>query len=467
MHTADDGLNLSAPARAQLAEMALAAVQTRLSDDLVSPAVMGSGAPLRPAIAADPADAGTTLAALLKTLATGANTRSPRYLGYLPAGGLFTAAVADFLAAALNPYAGLAAVSPGAAALESDVVRWLNTAVGMPQTASGVLTSGGSLATLTAVIAAREAYDVPARGAHRFVVYAGEHRHHSIDRALRFAGLSDCPLRVVPSDKRYRMDAGALRRLLADDAASGLTPWLVVATAGTTSSGSVDPLADVIAAARRAGAWVHVDAAYGGLFRLSEKAADVLAGVGDADTVVVDPHKSLFLPYGSGALLARERSLLLAPFGHEAAYLEQGDDAGPDSPADLGLELSRPFRALRVWLPLQLSGTRAFADALTAKLVLARGVHAELALDPRLEVGPAPDLAVVTFRPLPVHGDADAFTAEVARRLRADGEVFLTTTRLDGRLTLRVAVGSARTGADDVRSALKTVLRVVDAVRGQ
>ena len=406
---------------------------------------------------------------------SGVNTRSPRYLGFLPAGGLHTSALGSYLGAVINPYSAMRALSPGAADLEEVVVDWLCDAVGLPPGAGGTLTSGGSSATLSAVVAAREWMGVdPARG-HRHPVYVGEHRHHSVDRALRFAGLAGCPLRVVPSGPGHRMDPKALEALIAGDVAAGYRPWLVVPTAGTTSSGSIDPLADVLAVARRAGTWVHVDAAYGGLFALSDVARPRLAVLGEADSVTVDPHKALFLPYGTGALLVRDPSILAATFAQDAVYLAPPTDraAGaeqspqdrhvphrpqaPWQPADLGPELTRPFRAMSLWLPLQIDGVGAFRAALTQRLRLARWLHGELAASPHLAVGPEPDLTVVTYRVVPARPctgeQADDLSRALATRLNDSGAAFVSTTVLDGRLTLRAAIGSAYTSWDDVAAA--------------
>jgi len=452
--------------RARFVHALLERLEVVLAADADAAAVRASGGPVVDTVVpveGRPVD--IVLDEVISVLeSSGVNTRSPRYFGYLPAGGLFTSALGSFLAAALNPYSAMGSVSPGAVQLETLVVRWLCDVVGLPAEGSGVLTSGGSSATLTAVIAAREAFGITARRVGRCVAYVGEHRHVSVDRALRFAGLGECVLRVVPSGPGYRMDPGALASALDADASAGLTPWLVVPTAGTTSSGSIDPLADIVTEAHRHSAWVHVDAAYGGLFALAESARPLLAGLGAADSVAVDPHKALFLPYGTGALLARDHDLLRAAFAHSAEYLEQDPrSAFVDSPADLGIELTRPFRALNVWLPLQLNGCAAFAEALESRLRLARHAHGLLRACADLDVGSRPDLTVVTYRAKAAAATESAsLNTALARRLREDGRVFVTTTRLDGRLTLRFAVGSPHTRAEDVEEAVD---RIVCAAR--
>ncbi len=409
-----------------------------------------------PDAAREPAEVFEVLGRLVDT--PGVATTSPRYFGYIPSGGLYTAALGDFLAAASNRYAGQASISPGAAGLEHVVVRWLADSLGLGPDAGGVLTSGGSAGALTAIVAARDTAGVLEATAPTPVVYLTDHTHHSIDVALRVAGLARAVVRRIPLDRRYRMNVAALDEVVRSDRRAGLRPFLVVGTAGTTNSGSVDPLRDIAEVAERENLWFHVDGAYGGLFALCKEAGPVLEGLDRADSVVVDPHKTLFLPYGIGAVLVRDRDLLKASFGATADYLAPPPAEEPASPAELGFELTRHFRALRLWLPLQLAGRSAFSAALAEKLLLARHVHEHLGAAPEIEVGPSPDLSIVTFRPR-TSEPGDHAAEQLASSLQRHGEVFLTTTRLDGRLVLRMAVGSFRTHLADVDTAVDVVLR--------
>src|SRR5215813_5792277 len=289
--------------------------------------------------------------------ALGVNLTSGRYLGYIPAGGLFHAALGDYLAAITNRYAGLFFCSPGAVRIENMVLRWMASEIGYPSASAGNLTSGGSLANLTAIVAARDAFGIHGEDARKAVVYVTEQTHHCVDKALHVAGLDHCLKRRVRIDANYRMDAEALEQAIVADRKAGLKPWLVVASAGATNTGAVDPLSLIGHIASTHGLWFHVDGAYGGLFVLCPEGKAVLQGIQQSDSVVLDPHKSLFLPYGTGTVLVRDQQKLYSAFNAEADYIENIlDEVDELSPADLSLELTKHFRGLRLWLPLKLLG---------------------------------------------------------------------------------------------------------------
>jgi glutamate/tyrosine decarboxylase-like PLP-dependent enzyme len=232
----------------------------------------------------------------------------------------------------------------------------------------------------------------------------------------------------------------------------------VIATAGTTDVGAIDPLGAIADIAGAEGLWLHVDAAYGGAFLLCEEGRRALAGIDRSDSTVIDPHKGLFLPFGSGALLVRSRDRLAAANRYHANYMQDAFRADVElSPADLSPELSRPFRGLRLWLPLKLYGLAPFRAALEEKLLLARHFHERLSALPGWEVGPPPDLSVVTYRYLPARGDADAFNRRLVEAVQGDGRVFISSTQLDGRFTLRLAVLNVRTHLEQVELALEVL----------
>jgi len=397
--------------------------------------------------AEEPAAMGDLLEILAATVDNSQiNPASGGHLGYIPGGGTYPSAIGDFLADVTNRYSGIRYASPGAVRMEQQLVRWMAGLVGYPGSAGGDLTSGGSTANLAAIVTAREAQGVRPRDVERSCVYLTRQAHHCVGKALRVAGLGDCPVRHVPMDRRHRMDADLLEEMVAADSASGLVPWLVVASAGTTDSGSVDPLLTIGDIAARRGMWFHVDAAYGGFFVLCEEGRAALRGLGRADSIVMDPHKGLFLPYGTGAVLVRDVEKLATAHSYQADYLQDalgGENAY--SPAELSMELTRPFRGLRMWLPLRLFGLAPYRAALAEKIWLARYLHERLSSMDGFETGPYPDLSVVTFRYLPPHGNADAFNRRLLKAVLDDGRVFISSTMLDGHFTLRAAVLHFRT----------------------
>ncbi len=389
-------------------------------------------------------------------------TTSPRFMAYIPGGGLFHSALGDFLAAASNKYSGFASASPGAVRLENATTDWLARVIGYPEGAAGTLTSGGSIANLAAIVAAREARDEAGGGA----VYATRFTHYCVDKALHIAGRTKAPRREIATDGRYRMSLEALEEALGRDRAAGVRPWLVVASAGTVDTGAVDPLQEIAEICRRYGAWFHVDGAYGGLFALCDEGRSILGGIELSDSVALDPHKTLFLPYGTGAALVRDRRHLLDAFSASADYIRPlGESEVGPSPADLSPELTRHFRALRLWLPLQIAGVSAFRAAQAEKLALARYFHARLAQLDGFDPGPPPDLSVVAFRYEPGGGDVDAFNERLLRHLQEEGRVMLSGTRIDGRYTLRCAILSFRTHIEHVDEVVDALLRGVACLK--
>ena len=393
----------------------------------------------------------------------GITTTSPRFMGYIPGGGLFHSALGDMLAAASNKYSGFAPAAPGAVRIENACTAWLASVIGYPSTAAGTLTSGGSMANLTAIVAARDARDLDGGGA----VYLTRFVHHCIDKALNIAGRRSSPRRLIATDENHRMSIDALEQALEEDRRNGVRPWLIVASAGTVDTGAVDPLAQVAALCRRHGAWFHVDGAYGGLFALCDEGQEILSGIEQADSVALDPHKTLFLPYGTGAALVREGQQLIDAFSASAEYIRpfSETEVGP-SPADLSPELTRHFRALRLWLPLQIAGIAAFRAAQSEKLALARYFHARLSEIEGFDPGPEPQLSVAAFRFLPSSGDVDDFNERLIRHIQQEGRVMLSGTRIDGSFYLRCAILCFRTHLEHVEDAIDAVVRGVKALGG-
>jgi len=383
------------------------------------------------------------------------------HLGYIAGGGIYPAALGDYIAAVTNRYAGVRYAGPGAVHLENMLLRWLCRLVGYPPESLGTFTSGGSIATLVAIVAARDAKNVTAKEIERSVIYVTEQTHHCVAKAIAIAGLAEAPLRAVPMDAGYRMDPAALERTIAADREAGLHPFLLVASAGTTDTGALDPLDALRDIAGREGLWFHVDAAYGGCFLLLEDMRPRFAGIEQADSVVIDPHKGLFLPYGSGAVLVRDPEHLRKSHGTRGAYLQDVTDVEEEpSPADLSPELTRHFRGLRMWFPLMVHGLARYRAALEEKLLLARLFHARVQ-QLGFEVGPEPDLSVAMFRwpNAPDGTAANTFNKKLLRAVLDDGRVFLSSTTIDGVFWIRVAVLCFRSHRDRIEAVLEVLER--------
>ena len=456
-------LETNAGQRAQLLEQVISYSQAYLEGVNDAPAYgEGDGWALYDSpIGDDGMDIDVVLALLRDNVdSSGISTTSGRFLGYIPGGGLFPSALGDYLAAVSNRYAGHFFASPGAVRVENQLLRLMASAVGYPGTAMGNLASGGSAANLLAIVAARDAHAISGPRLDRSVVYLTEHVHHSVDKALHVAGLDGCIRHEVPVDNHYRMDAQTLEMAIASDMMAGLTPWLIVASAGTTNTGSVDPLSDIANIAAEHNLWFHADGAYGAFFALCPEGRTALRGMELSDSLVLDPHKTLFLPYGTGAVLVREGSKLYASQNWDAAYMQDiPDDIDEVSPAELSFELTKHFRGLRLWLPLKLFGLAPFRSALSEKILLARYFHREIQRLPGFEVGPPPDLSVVIYRYLPARGNADEFNQQLARRIQKEGQIFISSTRVDGKFVLRLAISSFRTHLEHVDESLEVLKR--------
>lgn len=390
-------------------------------------------------------------------------TPCPGYLAYIPGGGLFHSAVAELIGAALNRYTGVWQAAPALVQLETNVLRWLCGAVGYGRGARGFLTTGGSLANFSALVVARRE-KLPADFL-RGTVYTSDQVHHSLQKAAMLAGLPPENVRALPADGRFRLDPQAVGAAIAEDRARGYQPFLLVASAGTVNTGAVDPLPPLADLAAREGLWLHVDGAYGGFFALTARGRQVLAGIERADSVTLDPHKGLFLPYGTGCLLVRNGAALARAHALHAAYLPArppadeatGEDVWWDF-SELSPELSRPFRGLRLWLPLQLCGGGAFRAALDEKLDLAAWAAAEVARIPHMRLVAPPELSLLAFRLEPPGADReerDRTNRELLAKVAARQRVLLTGTDLADGHVGRICVLSFRTHRDRLEMALE------------
>jgi aromatic-L-amino-acid decarboxylase len=377
----------------------------------------------------------------------------PGYLAYVPGGGLYTAALGEFLAQGLNRYVGLWQPSPAIVQIEENVARWLCDLFSFPAGSQGLLTTGGSMANFSAVVTARS--DRLGEDFLDGTYYVSEQVHASVTKAAKLAGFAPRNLRTLATDDQLRIDLEDLRRQVRQDRASGMRPFLVVASAGTTNTGAIDPIADVAAVARDEGLWLHVDGAYGGFFQLTRRGRDRLDGIERADSITLDPHKGMFLPYGTGALVVRDANALRAAHHVGADYLQDLAPPGElPNYSEYSPELSRGFRGLRVWMPLQLHGVAAFRGALDEKLDLTSYLAEALGRMPGIELPWAPQLTTVAFRL--ADGD-DAANAAFLDRINAGRRVFLSSTMIRGRYTLRACIVSHRTHRDRIDECIDAV----------
>jgi aromatic-L-amino-acid/L-tryptophan decarboxylase len=376
----------------------------------------------------------------------------PGYLAYVPGGGLFHAAVADLIANAVNRYTGVCAAAPALVQLEANVVRWFNEIVGYPRAGGGVLTTGGSLANFTTVVTARKALlpDDFLRG----TLYCSNQIHHSFQKAANLAGFPYANIRELPVDGQFRLRIDALEEAIARDRGEGWTPFLIAGSAGTTPTGAVDDLEQLARVAREQKLWFHVDGAYGALFMLTGRGRAVLRGIEQSDSLILDPHKTLFLPFGTGAVLVRDAALLRRAHSSHADYLPdmQQEDELVDF-CEVSPELSRDYRGLRVWLPLKLFGIEPFRAQLDEKLDLTEYIVGELRKIEGIELVAEPQLTITAFR----FRDDDAATRQLLDKVNAKKRVMLTGATVEGRFVARIAIVSHRTHRDRVELMLEDV----------
>jgi len=385
----------------------------------------------------------------------GINPASGGHLGYIPGGGIYTAALGDYLASVFNRYAGLYFGSPGAVALENKLIRWVCDLMGYPSTALGNITSGGSIANLIAIVAARDNKEIVGANIEKAVIYFSSQTHHCVYKAAKIAGLGGCVYREIDLDNQFRLSPHHLEQQIQSDLNEGLIPFFLAASCGSTDTGAVDQFLKLSAICQAHQIWFHIDAAYGGFFKLSPKLVHLFQGVHLADSIVLDPHKSLFLPYGSGVVIVKNGKALHQSFHYMASYLQDAYDGTEDiSPADLSPELTKHFRGLRMWIPLKLHGIEAFRASLEEKHMLTLYFHQEVQ-KLGFEVGPLPQLSVCIYRYTNTDQDLNTANETLWRLIVADQRLFVSTTTIDGHFWLRLAVLSFRTHIEHVELLLE------------
>jgi glutamate/tyrosine decarboxylase-like PLP-dependent enzyme len=400
----------------------------------------------------------------------------PRFFGYITASPAPIGILGDFLAAALNPNVGAWALSPAATEIEAQTVRWIASFIGYPEDCGGLLVSGGNMANFVCLLAARAAkagWNVREQGVsgdsrRKLRLYCSAETHTWIQKAADLSGLGTSSIRWIPTDKKLRMDVVALRRQIEADVAAEDLPSMVVGTAGSVSTGAIDPLRDIAAVCKEHGVWFHADGAYGGFAAALPDSPDDLRALSLADSVAVDPHKWLYAPLEAGCAIVRDSEALRAAFAYHPPYYHFGENA--TNYIDFGPQNSRGFRALKVWLALKQVGAGGYrkmiADDVRLSQALAQLVnrHAELELMTQ-------DLSITTFRYVPpeLKGNPidehtaqylDTLNREILDRLQRGGEAFVSNAVIDGHYALRACIVNFHTSLADVEALPEIVARI-------
>ena len=376
----------------------------------------------------------------------------PRFFAFVPGPNNFVSTMADALAAGFNIFNGTWLGGSAAAAVELGVVRWLCRICGFPDAAGGLFLSGGSMANLTALVAARHSLlKDRIEGA---TVYFSDQTHSSVQRALHVIGFLREQMRKLPGDDNFRLSIQTLRAAIAEDRTKGLRPFCVIANAGTTNTGAVDPLNELADLAAKEKLWLHIDGAFGAAAVLSERGNELLKGLERADSISLDPHKWLFQSFECGCVLIRDAVLLKSAFQIKPDYLRDVHRSEQEfNPCDYGVQLSRSFRALKVWLSLQTFGVTAFREAITRGFELAEMAERELRARKGWEILSPAQMATVCFR----FGNSDDLQTRLVDAMMKDGYALLTSTELRGAVALRLCTINPRTTEQDI---IETVERL-------
>ncbi len=387
----------------------------------------------------------------------------PRFFAFVPGPGNFVGAMADALASGFNVFSGAWLEPSGPTEVELVTVDWLKELCGMPDAAGGLFVSGGSVANLTALAVARRARLLDRTAG--VVVYYSDQTHSSVERGLRILGFIPEQLRKLPSDKDHRLDTEELRGAVAEDRAARRTPFYVVANAGTTNTAAVDPLPELAGFCREEGLWLHADGAYGAAAIICERGRILLEGLGLVDSLTLDPHKWLFQPYEIGCVLVRDGRLLKDTFRVLPEYMKDAEAAGEEvNLCDHGVQLTRSFRALKLWMSLKVFGLPAFRRAIERGFELAEIAEEALLASPRWEVVTPAQAGVVTFRYVPEGSpserETDAANLRLVERIVADGYAMVASTTLRGRPVLRLCTINPRTTDEEVRTTIGRLERL-------
>jgi aromatic-L-amino-acid decarboxylase len=369
----------------------------------------------------------------------------PRFFAFVPGPGNFVSTMADALVSGFNVFNGTWLGGSAAAAIELIVIDWFRHFCGFPETAGGLFVSGGSVANLTALHAARRLkLGDQIQGA---VVYFSDQTHYSIERALRVIGFAPEQCRKIPSNDRFQLPLESLHAAIRSDKSAGLRPFCVVANAGTTNTGSVDPLSDLADLCAQESLWLHADGAYGAAAVICDRGREKLTGLDRVDSLSLDPHKWLFQPFECGCVLVRDAAHLKSAFQLMPEYMRDVHrNPAEMNPADYGIQLTRGFRALKVWLSMNTFGLAAFRDAVTRGFELAEFAERELRARRDCEILSPAEMGIVAFH----FGKEDELQTKLVDLMLRDGFAFLTSTTLKGKTALRLCTINPRTTEEDI-----------------
>lgn len=381
----------------------------------------------------------------------------PRFFAFIPSPSNFVSAMADALAAGFNVFSGSWLEGSGPAEIELVTIDWLRHLCGLPKTANGLFVSGGSMANLTALTVAREAK--LGNDASNAVAYCSDQTHSSVDRALRLLGFAPDQIRKISSDENFRLDMTELRREVAADRAAGRVPFCVIANAGTTNCGAIDPLMELADFCEEEGMWMHTDAAYGGAAMLTEEGQILLEGLDRSDSVTLDPHKWLFQPHEIGCVLVREGWRLKNTFRVVPDYIQDVDRTEEEvNFFDYGIQMTRGFRALKLWMSLQTFGLEAFQKAISRGIELAEFTEEVLRESGQWEIVTPAQIGLITFRYVPEgwsDEEVDALNRGLVEKMIKDRFAFISSTILGGRTVLRMCTDNPRTTEEDIRETIR------------
>jgi aromatic-L-amino-acid decarboxylase len=388
----------------------------------------------------------------------------PHFHAYFSVSASWPGIVGELLTATLNVNAMMWKSCPAATELEQITAAWVLDWLGLPASWFGMIVDCASSAVLHAMIAARQMSEPASRrcgSSGKLTAYVSAHTHASVEKAAIAAGIGQSNVRGIGADAKFRMDPEQLAKAMSEDAARGMRPCFVAATVGTTSSTAVDPVTAISEICRVHGAWLHVDGAYGGSFGIVPECRFLLDGVERADSFVVNPHKGMMVPLDCSLLYTAHPEVLKQAFALDAEYLTTDVDAPVDY-MNYGIALGRRFRALKLWFVLRYFGREGLIGRLRASLQMARRLADWIAADARLELAAPADMALVCFRVRP----GDLATEELMRRINSAGEFFLSHTRLDGKFTIRVAIGNCGTEFADIEALWRAIERLLPPVLG-